>query len=97
VGDTIYDDADESAIRLRKRGLFLCSNKVELEHPHYNTDSGRREWIDMSQKNDVKMSDRLLFEDEDTGLIMIKEQIPLPDKFDSFLQHEHARATKFRV
>ena len=98
VGDTIYDDADESAIRLRKRGLFLCSNKVELEHPHYNTVSGRREWINVSQKkNDVKMSDRLLYEDEDTGLIMIKAQIPLPDKFDSFLQHEHARATKFRV
>ena len=96
LGDKQYDGGGLAGT-FREDGFYLCSNKVELEHPHYNTVSGRREWINVSQKNDVKMSDRLLCEDEDTGLIMIKAQIPLPDKFDSFLQHEHARSTKFRV
>eukprot|EP00957_Ditylum_brightwellii_P166578 12679960-Ditylum_brightwellii.AAC.1 len=43
VGDTTYDGGG-SALRLRGRGLFLCSNRVRLEHPYYNTVKGREEW-----------------------------------------------------
>ena len=94
VGDTTYDEADDSALRLRKRGLFLCSNEIVLEHPHYNTESGRKEWIDMGSREMVH-GDTLLWEDEDTGTVMIKATTELPQKFESFMHHENARAIKF--
>mmetsp|Transcript_31727 Transcript_31727/g.57444 ORF Transcript_31727/g.57444 Transcript_31727/m.57444 type:complete len:530 (-) Transcript_31727:111-1700(-) len=94
VGDTTYDEADDSALRLRKRGLFLCSNEIELEHPYYNTESGRKEWIDMGCREMVH-GDTLLCEDEDTGTVMIKATTELPQKFESFMHHENARAIKF--
>eukprot|EP00531_Pseudo-nitzschia_arenysensis_P011358 CAMPEP_0116144144 /NCGR_PEP_ID=MMETSP0329-20121206/15835_1 /TAXON_ID=697910 /ORGANISM="Pseudo-nitzschia arenysensis, Strain B593" /LENGTH=213 /DNA_ID=CAMNT_0003639527 /DNA_START=78 /DNA_END=717 /DNA_ORIENTATION=+ len=43
VGDKTYD-GDGDAAKLRGRGLFLCSNKVVLNHPYYNTEEGRAEW-----------------------------------------------------
>ena len=98
VGDTTYDGDDESAKRLRKRGMFLCSNELELEHPYYNTDPGHKEWIDMSQSDKKKIieeGDALLVEDEDTGNVLIKTKIELPKKFSSFLEREHTRALKF--
>ncbi|KAL7529045.1 hypothetical protein ACHAXR_006153 [Thalassiosira sp. AJA248-18] len=94
VGDTTYDEADDSALRLRKRGLFLCSNEIELEHPYYNTPSGRKEWIAMGGRK-MLHGDALLWEDEDTDTVMIKARTELPKKFESFLKHENARATKF--
>mmetsp|Transcript_17303 Transcript_17303/g.37358 ORF Transcript_17303/g.37358 Transcript_17303/m.37358 type:complete len:584 (+) Transcript_17303:89-1840(+) len=93
VGDMTYDDADESAVRLRKRGLFLCSNEIELEHPYYNTPSGRKEWFDMSSGEKI-YGDASLREDDDTGMVMIKAMTTLPDKFESFLEGQARAAAK---
>jgi hypothetical protein len=41
VGDVRYDFREK---HFHKRGLFLCSNQVVLEHPHYNSEPGRPEW-----------------------------------------------------
>jgi len=94
VGDTTYDEGDDSALRLRKRGLFLCSNEIELEHPHYNTQSGRKEWIAMGGR-EIRLGDALLWENEARGMVMIRARTELPAKFESFLRHEDARADKF--
>lgn len=93
VGDTTYD---ESALRFRERGLFLCSNEIEIEHPYYNTPSGRTNWISVECAGvDHKQGGATVQEDERTGIIVVKAAIPLPEKFRSFLDREHARANKF--
>ena len=94
VGDTTYDGACESAIRLRKRGLFLCSNEIELEHPYYNTPFGQKAWDEMKEKKAFG-GDGSLWEDTETSTVMMKASIPLPNKFESFLKRENERATKF--
>ena len=95
VGDSKYD---EDNMRLRKRGLFLCSNEIMIEHPHYNTSLGREEWSKLQlQKDDtLNLSEGCtLEEDEETGIVMLRARIDLPKKFESFLMHEDKRANKF--
>ena len=97
MGDTTYDVANESALRFRERGLFLCSNEIEIEHPYYNTPSGRTKWTEMVECAGVdhKQGGATIQEDERTGIVVVKAAIPLPEKFRSFLDREHARANKF--
>ncbi|KAL3767431.1 hypothetical protein ACHAW5_004824 [Stephanodiscus triporus] len=94
IGDTTYDDEDESALRFRERGLFLCSNEIELEHPFYNTPSGRKIWRDMD-RSVQSHGDAMLREDADTGMVIVKARIELPEKFQSFIERERSRAKKF--
>jgi hypothetical protein len=96
VGDTTYDAAvaSESALRFRERGLFLCSNEIEIEHPFYNTPSGRIEMAESVGVDHVQ-GNATVQEDERTGMVIVKATIPLPQKFQSFLEREHARASKF--
>jgi len=94
VGDTTYDDDDDSAKRLRKRGLFLCSNKLVVEHPYYNTPDGYKQWMSMSQSEKRRYGDEAVLYDEG-GIVMVKASIDLPDKFNSFLEREGTRHDKF--
>lgn len=96
VGDTTYDEADDDAMRLRKRGLFLCSNEIIVEHPYYNTPDGQIEWNNMKKNGEFKGKE-FLEEDEETGRVLVWGRISLPDKFESFLTHEENRAIKFAV
>ena len=98
MGDTTYDVANESALRFRERGLFLCSNEIEIEHPYYNTPSGRTRWIELAKCGvvDHEQGDAAVQEDESTGMVIVKAKIPLPEKFQSLLVREHARANKFK-
>ena len=93
VGDATYD---EDNLRLRRRGLFLCSNEIMIEHPYYNTPSGREEWSQLKQGTLNLDEGCLLEEDEETGTVTLRARIDLPNKFESFLMHEDARAIKFR-
>lgn len=95
VGDTTYDDDDDSAKRLRKRGLFLCSNELVVEHPYFNTQAGHKQWTDMSQSEKRSYGDEAVLYDDDTGIVMVKVRIDLPDKFSTFLEREDHRANKF--
>ena len=91
-GDATYD---EDNMRLRKRGLFLCSNEITIEHPYYNTPSGREEWSQL-KKDTLNLGEGcLLEEDEESGIVTLRVRIDLPKKFASFLMHEDARANKF--
>lgn len=80
---------------LRGRGLFLCSNKVTLDHPYYNTEVGRKEWENLS--DDVKWANGMikLSDDGDKKIVQVSASIDLPGKFDSFLKSEEERAEKF--
>ena len=88
VGDSTYDKGDSNDIRLRQRGLFLCSNGIEIQHPYYNSPIGQKEWSDA-------MTSETLFKDKATGCVMVNARIDLPDKFNSFLFHENKRAEKY--
>ena len=94
VGDTTYDTGNASALRLRGRGLFLTSNEIELEHPFYNTPAGRKEWAAKGQK-EVVCGDAILAEDDETGNVIVKASVALPNKFESFMTNENYRAIKF--
>ena len=88
VGDSKYDNGDTNALRLRQRGLFLCSNGIKIQHPYYNSPFGRGEW-DNSLESDV------LYKDKESGHIVVNVSIDTPSKFNSFLYHEKKRAAKF--
>jgi 23S rRNA-/tRNA-specific pseudouridylate synthase len=90
VGDGEYDEGTASAMTFRERGLFLCSTRVVLEHPYYNTEETRAQWRpDITSK----------FEECSTWLseadrVMLTAQIALPSKFESLLNHEEQRYHK---
>lgn len=88
IGDTEYDGGG-SAMQLRGNGLFLCSNRVILEHPYYNTPIGREEFEEMNKTADVAGNGDLWV--ADNGTVMVGVSIPIPDKFESFLQREEDR------
>ena len=90
AGDKGYDGGGD-AIALRSRGLFLCSNRVTLEHPFYNTAAGRESWN--MQSAEAKRGRDFLYE-EPCGKVMVKAEIALPSKFENFLAHEEERAIK---
>jgi 23S rRNA-/tRNA-specific pseudouridylate synthase len=89
VGDNEYDGGGP-AMNLREEGLFLCSNKVTVEHPFYN-----------GLKEDGKAILHRLPEKDQEGLwlspegkVMVTATIEIPDKFNSFVSKENARFAK---
>jgi 23S rRNA-/tRNA-specific pseudouridylate synthase len=89
VGDSEYDGGGP-AMQLRDRGLFLCSNRVTLEHPFYNDleEEPQTIWQGLSSKD----KDFLWLSQD--GKIMVTASIAIPDKFDTFMQHEDERYDK---
>lgn len=91
IGDKTYDGGGD-AMKFRERGLFLCSNKVILEHPYYNSEHGKREWENIPTEKKEGEGYKL-FENE--GTIFVEASIDLPQKFHSFLDNEEKRYKKF--
>ncbi len=92
VGDSTYDGGGD-AMTLRGRGLFLCSNKVSLEHPYYNTEVGRLEWDALPE--DKKYANGVIRLSQDGKVVEVHASIDLPEKFQSFLRNEGNRYEKF--
>ncbi len=93
IGDKTYDGGNESAMGFRGRGLFLCSNKVRLDHPHYNTEIGREEWNNLPE--DEKWGNGMIEYSEKDDIVQVSASIDLPGKFNSLLKSEQERAVKF--
>ncbi len=75
-------------MQLRGNGLFLCSNRVTLEHPYYNTPVGRTDFESLWNKD--KFAREGLWKTED-GTVMVTVEIPIPDKFNSVMRREEER------
>jgi len=88
IGDKTYDGGGE-AMSLRGRGLFLCSNKVKLDHPYFNTPEGRAEWDVLPDIE--KFANGTLVLSEDGSTVQVHASIDLPNKFQSFLDKEEDR------
>ncbi|KAL3903537.1 MAG: hypothetical protein SGILL_010408, partial [Bacillariaceae sp.] len=90
IGDPVYDGGG-MAMQLRERGLFLCSNRLVLEHPYYNNlDESPEDVFDRlspAEKESLSLSAA-------DGKIMVDASIDLPEKFKSFIQHEDERFRK---
>lgn len=87
VGDKTYDGGGD-AMQLRERGLFLCSNRVVLEHPYYNSEIGRKEFASLS---DAAKSEMKGIEQAPDGTVLVRATIPLPQKFTNFMEREQSR------
>ena len=91
IGDSTYDGGGE-AMSLRGRGLFLCSNKVSLEHPYYNSVEGRAEWECLP--DDEKWANGFISLSTDGSTVEVHATIELPKKFQSFMLNEGDRQEK---
>jgi 23S rRNA pseudouridine1911/1915/1917 synthase len=85
VGDSEYD---ENTPNLRERGLFLCANKVSLDHPYFNTQEGRGEWN--NKDFDEKFSGGMI-QITDDDIVQVRVAIELPRKFSTFFAKEDER------
>lgn len=81
IGDTTYGTPLDN---LRwGRGLMLCSNKVTLQHPYFNTEEGRIEWEQLDHETKYKSGMLGMCEDNDSVLVNVS--IDLPKKFHRVL------------
>lgn len=102
IGDKTYDNASESALHFRAKGLYLCSNQVILEHPFYNTEIGRKVWDEMTARNinEVREEDSNFIGNttvrlsEDGSTVEVHASIETPLKFKNLLRWEEDRATR---
>jgi len=101
LGDPIYsnnyiednflpENAELVEQNFYRRSLMLCSNKIDIAHPFYNTLSGRREWKTRNQefreaqaKTESDFSSSLYETQE--GLVRVTASIQLPKKFIKFI------------
>jgi hypothetical protein len=87
-----FSDGGGEAMSLRGRGLFLCSNKVALEHPYYNSPEGRAEWDCLPEAE--KWANGTLSLSADNSTVEVNVSIDLPNKFQSFMSKEGDRQEK---
>lgn len=64
--------------------MFLCSNRVTLEHPFYNTEEGQSKLND----NDLakRSTDACELTKDDEGTVLVNVEIALPDKFHEMMK-----------
>jgi 23S rRNA-/tRNA-specific pseudouridylate synthase len=91
IGDGEYDGGTEYTMRFRERGLFLCSNRISLEHPFYNSKEGRPIWEALDEE--VKYGKNIWL--SEANRVMVSASIELPDKFENLLEREEERFYKF--
>lgn len=91
LGDKDYDGGKD-AMSLRDEGLFLCSNRVTLQHPYYNTKAGRVIWNSLSEEEKRSDHASVFVSEEDNDTIMVTASIDLPTKFKSFMAAEQEKA-----
>jgi hypothetical protein len=87
LGDKTYDGGG-LAIQLRENGFYLCSNRVAIEHPYYNTPHGQSEWAAVRESllREKDFANAKITE-EDDGTVWIQCMIDLPAKFFDFGVH----------
>ena len=81
LGDKEYDGGG-LAKTLRDKGFYLCSNRVTLEHPYYNSPQGRPEWeLKKETLLGEKEGGKVCITEEKDGSVLVHCEIDLPPKF----------------
>jgi 23S rRNA-/tRNA-specific pseudouridylate synthase len=91
IGDGEYDGGTEYTMCFRERGLFLCSNRISLEHPFFNSEYGRPIWETLDEEEKYGKNIWL----SESNRVMVSASIELPDKFENLLAREEERFHKF--
>ena len=94
VGDHRYDGGGEAAMSFRGQGLFLCSSKVLIPHPYYNTEEGRGQGVEVPAAEGPMEGCTRVFRDAD-GAVWVRAEIAPPPKFAGLMRRESARVHKF--
>ena len=94
LGDKTYDGGGPARL-LRDNGFYLCSNKIVIEHPFYNSQQGRSMWEkvkedEMKKCNDHKENIRIV--EESDGRVLVYAEIDLPSKFNELTELSEAAA-----
>mmetsp|Transcript_13414 Transcript_13414/g.18002 ORF Transcript_13414/g.18002 Transcript_13414/m.18002 type:complete len:220 (+) Transcript_13414:59-718(+) len=93
IGDSEYDH-----LNFKDESLYLCSNKVTLDHPYYNTEAGRKEWEELEDEN-VKYGNGMIqlsgkTNDKGERTVQVHASIDLPERFMEFLNRSKEEADK---
>jgi 23S rRNA-/tRNA-specific pseudouridylate synthase len=90
VGDPLYGDDIIGEIDKRwHRGLMLCSNRLTLFHPYYNSEQGRREWERLDDAAKYQGGSLRL---TDSGEVQVSVHVPVPLKFQKSLEIHEKRS-----
>jgi 23S rRNA pseudouridine1911/1915/1917 synthase len=91
IGDTTYGTiASKNPKEKRwRRGLMLCSNRITLQHPYFNTESGREEWSQLEDRTKYQKGALQMSKDDK---VLVSVSIDAPYKFGKFLEGEEKRA-----
>jgi hypothetical protein len=92
IGDDEYDEGTEPAMKFPDRGLFLCSTRISLEHPYYNSPEGRQVWENLADDR-KDSSGKIWLSADDT--VMVTATIDLPNQFENLLKRSEERHDKF--
>ncbi len=89
LGDKTYDGGGPARL-LRDNGFYLCSNKIVIEHPFYNSPQGRSMWEKVKEEEMKKCSDQkdnnIRIAEESDGRVLVYAEIDLPSKFNELTQ-----------
>ena len=84
VGDRAYSSEVQMKRQFRDFGLMLCSNKVSLQHPYFNSAVGRKEWDALDDKDPRKYANGMIRLSDDDK-VLVHAEIDLPKKFQEML------------
>jgi hypothetical protein len=87
LGDKTYDGGG-LAKQFRDEGLFLCSNKIILEHPFYNrpVDKSHSEIDAGVLIDEIRRGDSIVsFTQDHNGTVLLNVEIALPSKFNNIV------------
>ena len=87
VGDHRYDGGGGGAVALRGDGLFLCSSKVLIPHPYYNTAEGRGQGVAGRAAEGETPGVCAVFRDA-AGTVWVRAEIAPPPKFAALMRRE---------
>ena len=84
LGDKTYDGGGPARL-LRDNGFYLCSNKIVIEHPFYNSPQGQSLWEKVKEDEMKKCKDKeenVQIVEESDGKVRVYAEIDLPSKFE---------------
>ena len=93
LGDKTYDGGGK-AILLRGNGFYLCSNKIVIEHPFYNSPDGRSTWQTVKKESESEHEGNVRVAEGSDGKVLVYAEIDLPSKFNEFLMHVSRASVK---
>jgi RNA pseudouridylate synthase len=110
VGDAEYDNGTEVTMKFRGNGLFLCATSIVLEHFTYNHVDTVVDCFPYSFPSTAKLENDeprgrdasdtgsySIYRDLETGKVMIRASVGLPNKFENLLSRASDRYEKFAV